>query len=75
MNKGKKLETAKKLLWEVKQEEIKEMQENNDKIKNHICICNHKRERHGKSYSINYTDGFCQDCDCGWFDYSVSLNN
>jgi hypothetical protein len=29
-----------------------------------LCGCGHDRSRHGKSLSVNYTDGACQDCKC-----------
>ena len=28
------------------------------------CFCKHIRKQHGKSTSINYTEGMCGECDC-----------
>lgn len=35
-----------------------------DKYKNDLCQCKHKRKYHGKSLSINFTDGKCEKCNC-----------
>lgn len=34
---------------------------------NDACICNHTRHFHGKTTSINYTDGKCSECGCQHF--------
>ena len=63
-----------KILFEAKQleEEISELKRKRQererkRIKNQECKCGHKRKRHGKAISINYTDGKCQDCECSHF--------
>jgi len=33
-------------------------------IENDVCVCNHTRHFHGKSTSINYTEGRCSECKC-----------
>lgn len=40
-------------------EECKKGERGND-----VCVCLHARKLHGKSYSINYTDGHCTTCNC-----------
>lgn len=74
MKKEQKLEKAKKLLFEVKQEELAERRKENDAKQDHLCICGHIRRQHGKSHSINFTDGYCVDCKCNGFQYSISKN-
>lgn len=64
MTPAQKVEKAKRLLWEAKQEQREEERKEFDK---HKCECGHKRKRHGKSYNINFTEGFCQDCKCKYF--------
>jgi hypothetical protein len=34
---------------------------------NDMCRCSHKRKCHGKSHSINFTEGRCDYCDCKHF--------
>ena len=34
---------------------------------NDLCECGHERKHHGKSQSINYTDGKCTKCLCEHF--------
>jgi len=34
------------------------------RLKDDVCECGHTREFHGKSHSINYTQGRCEKCDC-----------
>ncbi len=67
----KKIEQLKQLLWEVKvlEDEINSenkqfVVEEQKKLNAHKCKCLHTRSRHGKSLSINYTDGACQSCKC-----------
>lgn len=31
---------------------------------NGVCKCGHKHDRHGKSFSINFSAGLCKDCKC-----------
>lgn len=31
---------------------------------NNVCKCLHARKLHGKSFSINYTEGKCSACNC-----------
>jgi len=33
-------------------------------VENDLCECGHERKYHGKSKSINYTEGKCNQCDC-----------
>jgi hypothetical protein len=33
-------------------------------VKNDMCRCGHERKHHGKSSSINYTEGKCRKCEC-----------
>lgn len=73
-NKEEKIEEARALLWEVKLEEQKERQKETDKINQHFCLCGHVRGNHGKSLSINFTDGMCIECKCRGFQYSISKN-
>jgi len=36
-------------------------------VKNDMCRCGHERKHHGKSSSINYTEGKCRKCWCQGF--------
>lgn len=31
---------------------------------NDVCVCLHARKLHGKSHSVNYTEGLCKTCNC-----------
>lgn len=64
MNKEEKIKLARKLMMEVELEEVSERKAESE---NHICECGHKRSNHGISYNINYTGGFCKECDCKHF--------
>lgn len=33
-------------------------------VRRHMCCCGHERRHHGKSFSVNYTDGACIKCGC-----------
>ena len=52
---------ARKLLKEAELDYIKDKKEITN---NTMCECGHIRAVHGTSYSINYTGGFCNKCDC-----------
>lgn len=67
LTKEQKIEMAKKLLWEVAEEERMERNKELQKLEKDNCKCGHQRKRHGKSHSINYTEGMCQDCKCKGF--------
>ena len=34
-----------------------------------ICRCNHRRDRHAPSHSINYTGGHCKEKGCKCFNF------
>lgn len=55
---------AKQLEREIQEEELRIKKEFRDKTDKDLCECGHARHRHGKSTSINYTDGACIDCKC-----------
>ena len=42
----------------------KQKEEQKEKINNDRCKCGHIRGSHGKSHSINYTEGVCKKCHC-----------
>lgn len=74
MTNEQKIAKAKQLLFEVKQDELAKRRKENDAKQEHLCLCGCKRGRHGKSHSINFTDGGCIDCKCMGFQYSLSKN-
>ena len=39
----------------------------NQKSTEELCECGHARQYHGKSHSINYTEGKCMKCKCEHF--------
>ena len=38
-----------------------------NKMENDFCKCEHERKLHGKSHSIDYTQGKCSECQCEGF--------
>jgi len=59
-----KIAKARQLMREV-DGELNEIEKEN--YRSMICQCGHKHSEHGKSYSINYTAGFCSKCKCCHF--------
>lgn len=53
-------------------ERKKRFADKQDATDNHICNCGHRRIEHTKSYSLNYTEGFCTigECSCRHFNYN-----
>lgn len=61
-----KVKTARRLLREAAQEV---RTQHKAKVAAQICQCGHRRDEHGPSYSINYTDGVCLDRRCACLNY------
>ncbi len=61
MTPEEKIKKARKLLQEATYElrQKKRLKDENEK-----CKCGHKRKHHSVSYSVNYTGGVCNKCDC-----------
>jgi hypothetical protein len=64
MNREQKLEKARKLLIEVNIEDRNNLEKEKEERGNDMCKCGHERKYHSKSFSINWTQGFCEKCKC-----------
>lgn len=65
-----RIKQARDLMIAVTNDERKKRFANKQKeTDNHVCKCGHGRIEHTKSYSLNYTEGFCTigDCSCRHF--------
>ena len=61
MTRDEKIKEARRLMNEVTQEDRAREKTLADHM---LCNCGHKHRDHGTSHSINYTRGFCSQCDC-----------
>lgn len=63
MTNEEKIKEAKRLMIEVTESE---RQMEIERVNNLFCRCGHTHKEHTKSYSINYSAGFCitEKCDC-----------
>lgn len=63
MVEDKRIKEARRLLWEVTNEQRHKEKE---KVLNTKCRCEHTRRNHSVAHSINYTGGVCKvrKCEC-----------
>ena len=65
MTPEEKIAKARQLMFEATRErKDKEYKVRKKKEDNEMCRCGHKRKFHSDNYSVNYTGGFCSECNC-----------
>lgn len=68
-NEDPRIVEARRLMREVDRDTENRRKES---LSKDLCICLHPRANHGKSYSINFTEGFCNQCSCRHFIMNLS---
>lgn len=69
MKEDPRIKEARRLLWEVTDEQRKAEKFARSRDK---CECGHQRKFHSVSHSINYTEGMCKRCECKNYLYKRS---
>lgn len=64
-----KINRARMLMLEAKGELKRDARK---EISSQLCTCGHRRDEHTPTYSINFTEGFCEKCKCENFIYYLN---